>query len=233
MASFGQSNGSLSTNLSRSVSLTLVDANGNELSVSSDALFRLWIPRDPQAQLPPMSLQQVTHNRSNTTHTQLQFNYHHFSLERRSPTNVSMHVEVQPMHTTTSAGYLLIYRFDVAPRLNSSMREIDGWSLLCPSSTRQTSEGVYRLFIDGQQHSTLHRRSIIIGLRQLNESELNQSCSSLEIETPPVTDEAFHFSMDYGIRLSLSACYYFDHDTQQWRSDGMHVRSSHSHRSSA
>jgi hypothetical protein len=201
-----------------------VDADGNELPVSSAEPFRLWIPRDPHADpLPPMALQQVTHNRSNTSHTQLQFNYHHFSLESRSRTNVSMHVEVQPMDTITSAGYLLIYRFDVAPRLNSSMREIDGWSLLCPSS-----EDVYRLFIDGQQHNTLHRRSIIIGLRQLNDSELNQSCSSLgiAIETPPVTDEAFNFSMDYGIRLSLSACYYFDHDAQQWRSDGMQVRSS-------
>jgi hypothetical protein len=121
------------------VSLTLVDADGNELPVSSDDHFRLWIPRDPLAQLPPMSLQRVTHNQSNTTAHQLQFNYHHFSLESRSRTNVSMHVEMQPMNTTTTAsiGYLLIYRFDVAPRLNSSMREIDGWSLLCPSSKRQ------------------------------------------------------------------------------------------------
>jgi hypothetical protein len=216
------------------VSLTLVNADGNELPVSSDNRFHLWIPRDPNAQMPPMSLQRVVHNRSNTTDHQLQFNYHYFSLQSRSRTNVSMHIEVQPMNTTmvSSVGYLLIYRFDVAPRLNSSMREIDGWSLLCPSSTRQTNEGGYRQFIDGQQHNTLNRRSIIIGVRQLNDSELNRSCPSLGIETPPVTDESFHFTLDYGIRLSLSACYFFDQNTQEWRSDGMQVRSSERNRPS-
>jgi hypothetical protein len=212
------------------VSLTLLDADGQELTVASEndqQLFRLWIPRDSHATMPPMSVYCVTHHRSNTTHPQLQFNYHHFSLEKHSNTNVSIHIEVQVMHTTmvSSVGYLLIYRFDVAPRLNSSMRQIDGWSLLCPFSTQQTTEGVYRLFIDGQQHSTIQRRSIIVGLRQLNESELNQSCLSLG--TLPVTDEPFNFSLDYGIRMSLSACYYFDRDTQQWRSDGMRVRSSY------
>jgi hypothetical protein len=84
------------------------------------------------------------------------------------------------------------------------------------------SEGLFSYFIDGER--VRHRRSIIIGLRQLNTTEVLTSCHPSNRSSPPITNDRFYFTHDYEIGLSLVACYYFDENEQSWRSHGMKVR---------
>ena len=67
--------------------------------------------------------------------------------------------------------------------------------------------------------------SIIIELRQLNSAEMIHYCSNpLTIITDPLlTNERFHFTSNYELRLFTSACFYLDENGQTWKSDGMAV----------
>ncbi len=121
------------TNLSTSLSLSILDSSGNELIIPTTFHhpYRLIIPRDPHLILPPMTLQNVTSLNSTPHH--LLFNLHYINLLQSNNLTKSLHIEMEAMNA--SVGYLFIYRFDSSPILNSSMSEIDGWSLFCPSST--------------------------------------------------------------------------------------------------
>lgn len=117
------------TNLSTSMSLSLLDQSGNDVPIlaSVEHPIEFIIPRDVNVVVSPMVLQNVTslngHNRS--------FNLHFVNITQNSNLTVSLHFEMHPLNT--SLGYLLIYKFDGAPQLNSSINQTDGWSLFCPS----------------------------------------------------------------------------------------------------
>ena len=132
LASASNSGSQANTNLSTTVSLSLIDQNGNDVPVSANAdhPFDLIIPRDVNAVVPPMVLQNVT-STNIALHNQL-FNLHFVNITQNSNLTVSLHFEMRPLNT--NLGYLLIYRFDGSPQLNSSINQIDGWSLICPSS---------------------------------------------------------------------------------------------------
>ena len=120
-------------NLSRSVSLSVLDRQGNELAMRTNSThpIEFIIPRDPNTFVPPMIVQTVT-SLNNDVH-RLIFNLHYLAVPFTSPfVTESMHIEMQPVNI--SLAYLFVYRFDTSPRMNSSFRQIDGWSLLCPSS---------------------------------------------------------------------------------------------------
>ena len=119
---------SSNTNLSRSISLSLFDRNRNEIpfQTNSDHPIQIIIPRDPNLNIPSWILQTTA---VSSPHNQL-FNYHYINIT--SPMNISVHWEIQPLNLTIA--YLFIYKFDLAPQLNSSINLIDGWTLLCPSS---------------------------------------------------------------------------------------------------
>ena len=124
-----------STNLSTSLSLTILDRNGNEIPFETtvDHPIEFIIPRDPNLIIPSMSLQNVTS--MNITPHNLIFNLHFVKLPNTQWNNnrtVSLIFEMQPLDI--NLGYLLIYRFDNSPQLNSSINQIDGWSLFCPLS---------------------------------------------------------------------------------------------------
>lgn len=120
------------TNLSTTLSLSVLDQNGNELPFHTDTEqpIELIIPRDPNAVVPPVTLQNVTALGS-SPHSQL-FNLHSVNITSSNNPNVSVHMEMYPLNR--SLGYSLIYKFDSPPQLNSSLSRIDGWSLFCPSS---------------------------------------------------------------------------------------------------
>lgn len=120
------------TNLSTLISLSILDENGNEISkpTSLTQPYQFSIPRDPNVVIPPMTLQNVTS--FNSAPHRLLFNLHYVSLAQTNDLTVSAHLEIQPLNA--SVAYLLIYKFDSPPRLNSSTNDVDGWSLLCPSS---------------------------------------------------------------------------------------------------
>ena len=210
-----------------SISLTLVDQDGNELPLqtSSDHPFELWIPRDPQISLPSMVLQNVTSS------SDYLFNLHFVNLEKSS--SASIHFELQAVQSNLS--YFLIYRFDHSPIFNSSMRLIDGWTLLCSSSRTicfflksidlllhldLTNESLFTYFLDNEQ--TSGHQSVIFGVRELNSTETFISCTNASHSTLPVIKERFTFTSNYYLRVFTSACYYLD-DNDQWQSDGMRV----------
>ncbi|CAF0882123.1 unnamed protein product [Adineta steineri] len=99
LASFGSFS---NTNLSRSVSLSIIDQNGNEISFKANEnnSIKLIIPRDPNLVIPSISLP------------------------------ISVHFEIHSLNTNLA--YLFIYKFDQTPLLNSSINIIDGWTMFCP-----------------------------------------------------------------------------------------------------
>ena len=135
LASFGNARTQPNTNLSRSVSLTLLDQYGKEILIRANTTdpIKLLIPRDPAVVIPPMTRQNVI-GTNTTLHHQL-FNLHFVNISGTLP--VSVHFELHPRKN--NLGYLFIYRFDRSPMLNSSVNQIDGWTLLCPASKRYDS----------------------------------------------------------------------------------------------
>ena len=125
---------SSNTNLSRSISLSLFNQNGNEVpfQTNSDHPIEIMIPRDPNLNIPSWILQDTA---VSSPHNQL-FNFHYINIA--SPMNISVHWEIQPLNL--SVAYLFIYKFDRAPQLNSSINLIDGWTVLCPSSKSHISQ---------------------------------------------------------------------------------------------
>lgn len=132
LASAGASPFQANTNLSTSISLSLLDHNANEIPVhtSVNHSIEFFIPRDPNLLVPPMVLQNVTSMSSDQP-----FNLHFVNMTEFSANKnitISLHFEIRPLNE--SLGYLFIYKFDSSPQLNSSINRIDGWSLLCPAS---------------------------------------------------------------------------------------------------
>ena len=208
LASAGTSRHQSNTNLSRSVALSLFTADGNELVVRADAdhPIELIIPREPNRIIPAMTLQNVT-SLANSPHRQL-FNLHFINITSQLP--ISVHFEMRPLNT--SLAYLVIYRFDSAPQLNSSTTLIDGWTAFCTSNLSQ--EGFYTHFIDNLQ--TVGHQSVIFGLREINAF----NCSAHK--QLPISDERSSFSANYELRVWTSGCYYFD-EHNQWQGDGLVV----------
>ena len=112
------------------MSLSIYDSNGNEVPIqsTSNQSIEIIIPRDPNLAIPSMTSQNVT-SLSSTPHYQL-YNLHFVNITSKLP--ISVHFQMRPHNI--SLAYLLIYKFDSSPQLNSSISVIDGWSLLCPSS---------------------------------------------------------------------------------------------------
>jgi len=132
LASIGASRSQTNTNLSTTISLSVLDQNGNNVPIctSIDHPIEFIIPRDINMIVSPMVLQNVTS--MNDNHNQV-FNLYFVNItQSNSNLTVSLHFEMHPLNT--SLGYLLIYRFDDSPQLNSSINQTDGWSLLCPLS---------------------------------------------------------------------------------------------------
>jgi len=205
------------TNLSRSISLSILDANGKHIKMETDFSnpIKLIITRDPNLIIPKMFLQNVTTKN-------VLFNFHLINISEFQQSNsnltFSIHFEMHPLDKNLS--YLLIYKFDSKPQLTSSINNTDGWSLFC-SSNNQTSDGdvVYTSFIDN--HQTLNHHSIIFGIRQLTWIEIENFCLNKSLNAS-ITDELANFSSNYEIRSYISGCYYLD-SNKNWQSDGLLV----------
>ncbi|CAF3980133.1 unnamed protein product [Rotaria sp. Silwood2] len=220
LAPFGNSKSGLNQNLSRSISLSILDHNENEISIRTNLIepIQLIIPRDPNLIIPSMILQNVT-STNNTPHNQL------FYLNYINITNnltVSIHFEVYPLNINLA--YLFIYKFDETPLLNSSINLIDGWTLFCPSDL--TNENIYKYFINNQQ--TSGHQSLIFGLRELSSIEMIEFCLNSSYINLPITDERYNFTSNYELRIYTSGCYYLD-SNNNWKSDGLIVGSLTNH----
>ena len=203
----------IQTNLSRMISLSILDSNENLIDVktSRNDPFSIFIPHDRSIQRPSMSLQNVT------TMTNLSlFNYHFMSLISKQ--NHSIHFEFESLNNNLS--YLFIYRFDLLLIYNRSHQLIDGSFLFC-SSKRNSS--MYKFYLDNEQ--TFGHRSIYLGVGELNDSEVEQFCSSNQSNVTYLRDgEQRNFTSNYFLRLYQSGCFYLD-DQNRWKSDGLRVSS--------
>ena len=216
VASKGTSRSVTNTNLSRTVALSVLDANGNELAISADRdhPIELTIPRDANVAIPPMALQNVT-SIDGSPHRQ-SFSMHFSNITTTLP--ISVHFEMRPLNA--SLAYLFVYRFDSGPQVNSSVQLIDGWTSFCPSSLSKT--GLHSYFIDNQQ--TLNHQSLIVGLRELSAAEITDACSNASVKKLPITDQRANFSANYELRVYTSGCYYLDANNA-WQADGLVVGS--------
>jgi len=200
LASFSNS---ANTNVSRSISFSLFDSDGKEISL--DYPIEIFIPRDPNRILPPMILQ-------NVTSCQQLFNFHYVNIT--TILSISIHIEIEPLDS--SVGYLLIYKFDKIPQLN----EIDGWTIFCP-------ENFHNYFVDNEQ--TRNHRSLVFGLRELNSSEIISYCSNNNSQMNlPITNERFNFTSNYGLRIYSSGCYFLD-ENNEWNDRGLRVGNKTNH----
>jgi hypothetical protein len=130
LAPLGNSTSQPNTNVSRSISLSILDQYGNEVLIQTNLShpIEIMIPRDPNVTIPEMILQNVT-SMNSTPHNQLFYLQY---LNITSVLSISVHFEMRPLNT--SLAYLFIYKFDQTPLLNSSVNLIDGWTLFCPIS---------------------------------------------------------------------------------------------------
>jgi hypothetical protein len=232
LASFGNSTIESNTNLSTSISISILDQYGNEIPIQTNLsnTISILIPRDPNLIIPEMILQNVT-SMNTTPHNQL-FYFHYVNIT--SVLSISVHLEMRSLNN--SLAYLLIFKFDNLPQLNSSINQIDGWTLLCPSSKilfnknnihrfilhiDLTNTSIYTYFIDNEQ--TLDHQSIIFGLRELNSTEMIDYCTYSQLTSPPITNQRLNFTSNYELRLYTSGCYYLD-ENNQWKSDGLLVK---------
>ena len=199
------------TNASRSISFSILDRDGNEVEIQThrDHPIEIIIPRDPNLPIPLMILQNVT-SLSVIPHAQTH-NLHFVNLSALT-SSFSLHLRLHPLNSNLS--YLLIYKFDQAPRLNSSISDIDGWSLFCNST-------LHTFFLNND--ATAGHRSIIFGVRQLNTTEADRLCLNQSIGVdPPRSDQPFRFTDNYELQVYTSGCFYLDAE-QRWRSDGLTV----------
>jgi hypothetical protein len=122
------------TNLSRSISLTILDRQGIELPIqtANNESIELIIARDPNRIVPSMHLQNVT--RTNRTSHKLIFNLHYIDLQRsKMHVNQTCAVHIEFGWINTNMSYVLVYRFEQVPQLNTSTMNIDGWTSICSS----------------------------------------------------------------------------------------------------
>jgi hypothetical protein len=129
LAPLGASRFQANTNMSTTISLTVVDQNGLEIPIraTDDEPIEFFIPRDPNVPLPDMRLQNVT---SMTSEESFNLTLSQFMTNKNL--TISIHLELRPLNT--SLGYLFIYQFDRTPQLNTEKKDIDDWDLFCPKS---------------------------------------------------------------------------------------------------
>lgn len=206
--------------------MSIFDENEKEMKVriNRDHRMEFFIPRDPNLLLPEMFLQNVIEK----IETNLHFNYHLVEFPSTNPNlTFALHLELHPIDAK-NISYLIIYQFDSPPR------DHDHASLFCPQgqlnllsssfdhsfTADRNTEGNYVHFLNNEE--TANHRSIIYGIRQLNEIERKKFCANKTLERAVFT-EPFHFTSNYELRIYQSACFYLD-ETNQWQSDGLIVR---------
>jgi polycystin 1L2 len=83
-----------------------------------------------------------------------------------------------------------------------------------------TNDSLYRYFIDNQH--TADHQAVIIGLRELNSTEMKRQCSNASKNILPIVNERMNFTSNYQLRIYTSGCYYLD-SNNQWKADGLRV----------
>ncbi|UJR08873.1 hypothetical protein I4U23_013128 [Adineta vaga] len=201
-------NSQSNTNLSRSISLSLVNQYGQEISRIDKRIYPMefLIPRDPNLILPKLILQNVASLNQSFYYqlinlTQIQLN--------KQLTN-SIHFELHPLNR--SLAYLIVYYFD------EFSRTINGRTLFCPMNL--TDREMYTYYIDNQK--LINHHSIIFGVRELTKHEVDDFCLTESTRMISIENKNSKFTSSYHLRLYSSGYYYLD-ENNNWQSDRLLV----------
>ncbi|CAF3607443.1 unnamed protein product [Adineta steineri] len=218
-------------NMSRGLSLDLLNAAGSILSVQGlSQSIEMIISRDTSITLPSMTLQNVTGQTttSTTANNNRQFSLFYVNVTGPSST-ITLSATFEFKSDNSALGFLVIYRFDAIPYLNSSINKTDGQKVFCPNDQINTaSDGyLYSYFLNNLQ--TANHTYTMFGIRELNSTEFNSYCSNNGSHSNvPITDSPVNFTANYYIRVYTSGCYYMDKNNN-WQSDGCVVGTKTSH----
>jgi hypothetical protein len=126
-------NGNNETNigLSQSIAISFSNNHENEIEIKDSAqLIDIWIPREMNfLDVHPnfVNLTGIANNKNISEKQEL------FTIGLKLETqNSSIHIEISPFDS--SVGYLVLLKFNMTPRINSSFgQDYDNWKLFCPS----------------------------------------------------------------------------------------------------
>ena len=117
-------------NMSRSVSLSLFDTNGTTLVVDNlPSPITLIIPRDSNLLLPSLTFQNATGQTVATTaNNNRQFSLYYVNVT--GPTEyLTLSATFEFKSENAALGFMLIFRFDAIPVLNSTLNQTDGYKV--------------------------------------------------------------------------------------------------------
>ena len=133
--------------------------------------------------------------------------------------SISRHNSTHPFRSSM-VGLCFVHRVRYS---SARSRTSIQFRFLSPSRCVDVSaDGHHRYFLDNQQ--TVNHQAWIFGLRELNDTEDEQHCfnRSMSVMSLPISDDAFHFTSNYQLRVYTSGCYFID-DNGQWKADGLVV----------
>ena len=125
LASFGNSQFQANTNMSTSISISVLDENQTVIPIRTDRnkAIEIIIPRDPNLFLPEMILQKVASKNISSENKLFYFQF--IDLKQIQPNEnltISIHFQIRPLGKNLS--YLFIYRFDQSPQLTNSLNKL-------------------------------------------------------------------------------------------------------------
>jgi hypothetical protein len=120
--------------MSRSVSLSFLDSTGTTRTlINLQQQIEIIIPRDSSLTLPAMTLQNVTGQTTSTTgNNNRQFSLFYVNVTGPSKL-ITLSATFEFKSDNPALGFVVIYRFDAIPILNSSMNITDGYKVFCPA----------------------------------------------------------------------------------------------------
>ena len=135
LAATGKNGGSqASISVSRSVALSMFDSQGMSKSIQGlSTPIELLIPRDTSIVIPQMTLQNATGRTSTSTaNNNRQFSLFYVNVTGPSAT-VTLSATFEFKSIDPTVGYVVIYRFDDIPLLNTSVNKTNGHRVFCPA----------------------------------------------------------------------------------------------------
>jgi len=135
-------------NTSRSISLSLLDTSGTTIAVNNlPSSIEIIISRDSNLLLPSMTLENVTGQTvAIKANNNPQFSLYYVNVTS-SAENLTLSATFEFKSENSTIGFMIIFRFDAIPVLNSSMNQTDGYKVYCPAGKQTKSHLLFIIII--------------------------------------------------------------------------------------
>jgi len=109
--------------------------------------IEMLIPRDSNLLLPSMIFENITgQNQSTSANNNRQFTLYYVNVT--SPTqSLTLSATFEFKSNNSQLGFMVIFRFDAIPILNSSMNQTDGYRIFCPAGKKRNSTHHLQIFL--------------------------------------------------------------------------------------